>query len=283
MKVTRQGAKRAPRGCRVALATSAAFATVFAAGCGREADEDAISHKNRAQLPYQLAVALPQSEPALPVSTPKAAAVAPRSAAPVALAAASDVPVMPAPMMAPPVTFVLDIPAPPAPAALPVRLEQEEAPPKALAGVSPVFESSHPIAEVAAELSPAIADAEPRVAAVPQDLADRGVYIPQVTQSVRAAYIAQVDAAAPGQRLAVRAGDTVIGKVQFQVTDGVVSVNIGQVLDLFEGHFDSGRFAELRGSQAAQSFVSLDRLQAAGIPLEYNAAYDELTLAPQLG
>ena len=78
--------------------------------------------------------------------------------------------------------------------------------------------------------------------------------------------------------MAVRAGDQVLGQVEFQVADGQVSVRIGQVLDLFEGRMEGAEFASLRASSAAREFVSLDRLQAAGIPLDYNAAYDELTL-----
>jgi hypothetical protein len=78
--------------------------------------------------------------------------------------------------------------------------------------------------------------------------------------------------------MAVRAGDQVLGQVEFQVANGQVSVRIGQVLDLFEGQMNSAEFARLQASGAALEFVSLDRLQDAGIPIDYNAAYDELTL-----
>lgn len=108
-------------------------------------------------------------------------------------------------------------------------------------------------------------------------------YVSQISDNVRAAYITQVDVSGSDQRLAVRSGGRVLGAVQFQVNDGMVSVNIGQVLDLFEGRIDSARFAELRESQAALEFVSLDQLRSAGVPLDYNAAYDELTLDSNRG
>lgn len=128
-----------------------------------------------------------------------------------------------------------------------------------------------PVAPAPAGSEPA---AEPVIGQGPSELA----YIPQISNSARAAYIAQVDAAAPGQRMAVRSGEQILGQVEFQVADGEVSVRVGQVLDLFKGRMDGAEFAHLQASSAALEFVSLDRLQAAGIPLDYNAAYDELTL-----
>lgn len=139
-----------------------------------------------------------------------------------------------------------------------------------------------PVIEQAALLSaPSDANSEAAFAMVgpaPAAPTRSAAYIPQISDTVRAAYIAQVAASGPAPLMAVRSGGALLGDVQFQVADGTVSVNIGQVLDLFEGRIDSARFAQLRGSQAAGEFVSLDRLRGAGIPIEYNAAYDELTL-----
>lgn len=123
---------------------------------------------------------------------------------------------------------------------------------------------------------PSTGSADIASAATAQDTSQ--AYISQISDEVRAAYIAQVDGASSASRLAVRSGDTVLGAVEFQVADGAVSVRIGQILDLFESGMEQARFAELRQSEASQQFVSLERIQAAGIPLEYNAAYDELTL-----
>ena len=123
---------------------------------------------------------------------------------------------------------------------------------------------------------PSTGSADIASAATAQDTSQ--AYISQISDEVRAAYIAQVDGASSASRLAVRSGDTVLGAVEFQVADGAVSVRIGQILDLFESGMEQARFAELRQSEASQQFVSLERIQAAGIPLEYNAAYVELTL-----
>ena len=59
--------------------------------------------------------------------------------------------------------------------------------------------------------------------------------------------------------------------------------NIGQVLDLFAPQIEPALFAQLRQSGAADEFVTLDRIRSAGIPLDYNAAYDELVLGPDRG
>jgi hypothetical protein len=281
--MVRRSDGKAARARRIALCSSAALATLLVAGCERDAEHDTRGDRNRAQLPYQLAVALPVAVPAPPLPKIGVAEGAPRPPAVAALVAPKAVPSMPAPTIAPPLAFVIEIAPPAAAPALPPPVEMAVEAPSALTAVSPTPEAAPAIAKATIELAPAVADAEPVLTVAANPFEDRLVYIPQISQSVRAAYIAQVDAAAPGQRLAVRAGDTVLGTVQFQVADGVVSVNVGQVLDLFEGRFDSARFAELRGSHAAQSFVSLDQLQGAGIPLEYNAAYDELTLAAQRG
>ena len=273
---------KAARARRITLAASAAIATLLVGACERDAEHDARSQRNRAQLPYQLALALPEAVTAPPAPVPASAKVEPRRTIAPAPAAPKAVPAMPAPAIAAPVAFVLDLPPPSAPASLPSLVEVPDDAPAFVVAL-PAPEPAPAIADTAAELAPAIADAEPQFAATVRPVGDHEVYIPQISQAVRAAYIAQVDPGGPEQRLAVRSGDTVLGSVQFQVTDGVVSVNIGQVLDLFEGQFDAARFAELRGSQAAQTFVSLDQLQGAGIPLEYNAAYDELTLAAKRG
>lgn len=114
-------------------------------------------------------------------------------------------------------------------------------------------------------------------------LRDERVYIPQISDSARTAYIAQVTSGAAVQQLAVRVGDEIIGTVRFQIAEGHVSVHIGQVLDLFEGRMDSARFAALRRSPAAREFVPLETVRGAGIPLRYDPAYDELVLAATSG
>lgn len=107
---------------------------------------------------------------------------------------------------------------------------------------------------------------------------DERAYVPQITDAGREAYIAQLSIDTSPTRMAVRMDGKVLGKVAFQVTDGEVSVRVGQVLDLFESGIDTARFAALRGSTAADQFVSLERIQRAGVPLHYDPIYDELVL-----
>lgn len=151
------------------------------------------------------------------------------------------------------------------------------APASATPAALPVLEP-----EVTPEAKLVIPAPAPALTAAGSDRADLA-YIPQISDSVRAAYIAQVDVAPAEQRLAMRSGDQVLGTVAFQVARGKVAVHIGQVLDLFEGQLDEARFASLRGSPAAETFVSLEQLQAAGIAITYNAAYDELVLDTDRG
>ena len=81
-----------------------------------------------------------------------------------------------------------------------------------------------------------------------------------------------------GVLMAVRQGRDVLGQVEFQVSGSGIGVHIGQVLDLFRDRMDSTQFAALRNSQAAQTFVSLETVRDAGVPLEYDPVYDELVL-----
>lgn len=121
---------------------------------------------------------------------------------------------------------------------------------------------------------------EPPPALPAATIADRSesAYVPQISDGARAAYIAQLDVDSDRGRMALRVDGEVLGKVDFQVADGRVSVRIGQVLDLFRRRFDQTEFARLRASQAADQFVSLERVRAAGVPLAYDAVYDELVI-----
>ena len=128
----------------------------------------------------------------------------------------------------------------------------------------------------------AIVAPPPKPTAAPQR--DERAYVPQISDTARTAYIAQLNAeSASGQRLAVRIGGELVGEIAFQVSDGTVSVDIGQLLDVFQSRFEPARFAALRGSSAAGQLVSLERVREAGIPLRYDPVYDELVLASQSG
>lgn len=127
--------------------------------------------------------------------------------------------------------------------------------------------------------------AEPPVAPPAPDppALDRRVDVAQIAPAPRDAYVAQLTREHGATRLAVRQGDRVIGAVGFQVSDGRVAVHIGQVLDLFQDRMEDARFAALRGSEAAQQFVALETIRQAGVPLRYDAVYDELVLGDVQG
>lgn len=105
----------------------------------------------------------------------------------------------------------------------------------------------------------------------------------QITQAPREVYMAQLGQDQSAARLAVRQSGEVVGVVQFQVSDGAIAVHLGQVLDLFRDRMDGTRFAQLRGSDAARQFVALETIRSAGVPLDYDAAYDELVLGESSG
>lgn len=265
--------RRSGRGT-LRLASTAALAGLLVNGCDRK-----VEHQGPELLgPYQLATAIEVAPPApsKAIAPPLAASRPALSPAAMRLVAVS--PPRPAPVPAPAPAMA---PRAVAPAGPPTELVAAIAP-QDIAIAAPPTGVAEPMAEQAPELvipapAPSLTAAGARAAV--SDL----VYIPQITDSARAAYIAQVDLAPSEQRLAVRSRGETLGAVAFQVEDGMVSVHIGQVLDLFEGKMDQARFAALRGSPAAGTFVSLERLQAAGIPITYNPAYDELVLDPERG
>ena len=106
---------------------------------------------------------------------------------------------------------------------------------------------------------------------------DPRVEMEQIAPVSREIHMAQLGGT-DGVLMAVRQGRDVLGQVEFQVSGSGIGVHIGQVLDLFRDRMDSTQFAALRNSQAAQTFVSLETVRDAGVPLEYDPVYDELVL-----
>lgn len=145
-------------------------------------------------------------------------------------------------------------------------------------------QAAEPVIVVRAELPPAspLPAAPAGPAALPAGL-DWRVDMAQVAAVARDVHVAQLAQEQAAARLAVRQGDRVLGEVGFQVSDGRIAVHVGQVLDLFEDRMEDARFAALRGSQAAQQFVALETIRQAGVPLRYDAVYDELVLGDAPG
>ena len=85
-------------------------------------------------------------------------------------------------------------------------------------------------------------------------------------------------ATAPEQ-LSVRLGNIVLGKVAVRSEAGEgVSVQLSGLLDLLEDRFEPETFERMRGAAGADAFVSVTRLADSGIAIDYDAAYDELTI-----
>ncbi|MCV0382366.1 MAG: hypothetical protein K5799_02765 [Erythrobacter sp.] len=104
-------------------------------------------------------------------------------------------------------------------------------------------------------------------------------YIDQIGSRSSSAYMGQIDPTVQQGRLAMRYGDRALATVAFQIVPGAgMSVHSGQLLDLFRDGMDAPTFARLRNSAASDSFVSLDRLAAEGIPVRYDPVYDEIVV-----
>ena len=96
-----------------------------------------------------------------------------------------------------------------------------------------------------------------------------------LTDGERSKYLAL----APEQ-LTLRIGESAAGRVAVAMGDGsAMSVQLGGLLDALSDRLAPADFERLRSSSAADSFVTLDQLRAAGIALRYDAVYDELRLA----
>ena len=118
------------------------------------------------------------------------------------------------------------------------------------------------------------ADGEPTLAAKIGDMQVTPLPPVRLRDSDRALLLAE----APTQ-MTVRVGNSALGKVDFHMTDTrTIDVRLSGLLDLLADHYDAAEFARLRGSAAADSFVSFDQLRALGLNLRYDPVYDELRI-----
>jgi hypothetical protein len=76
--------------------------------------------------------------------------------------------------------------------------------------------------------------------------------------------------------LDARVNGVLVGSVDFQQLDGTIAVGLRSVTDLLRDRFSASELSAIDGSAAADSFVPLSQMQAAGIPIRYNPAYDEI-------
>lgn len=79
--------------------------------------------------------------------------------------------------------------------------------------------------------------------------------------------------------VAVRFDDRAIGMVAIRVSQiNTVDVQLSGLLEVMADRFAPEEFARLRDSAAADTYVPLDELRAAGLGLRYDPVYDELVV-----
>jgi len=95
---------------------------------------------------------------------------------------------------------------------------------------------------------------------------------PPEVSATAAAEIALV----PKTKLDARVNGVLTGSVDFQQLNGTIAIRLRSVADMMREQFSKTEFAAISRGSAIDSFVTLAQLQAAGIPVNYNPAYDEI-------
>lgn len=103
----------------------------------------------------------------------------------------------------------------------------------------------------------------------------RAVPIPVPDPALSAAAAAQTEIVQKS-RLDARVNGVLTGAVDFRQLDGTIAIRLGSVLDMLRDRFSASEFEQLRLGGSANAYVTLAQLQAAGIPISYNPAYDEV-------
>lgn len=80
----------------------------------------------------------------------------------------------------------------------------------------------------------------------------------------------------PKSKLDARVNGVLTGSVEFRQLDGTIAIRLRSIANMMRERFDQTEFAEIIAGQSIDTFVSLAELQAAGIPVSYNPAYDEV-------
>lgn len=98
--------------------------------------------------------------------------------------------------------------------------------------------------------------------------------VPQLNEDELELWAAEMPAELP-----VRLTDRHLGSVPFRIgSDNAIEVQLGGLLGLVSQDMPAAELARLENSTAALEYVSLGELSEMGLPLTYNAAYDELRL-----
>lgn len=116
---------------------------------------------------------------------------------------------------------------------------------------------------------------QPNSAQPAADVARRAIPAGAPPPQVSATAAAEL-ALIPKSKLDARVNGVLTGSVEFQQLDGTIAIRLRSVAHMMREQFSETEFSEIVGGQAIDSFVPLAQLQAAGIPVSYNPAYDEV-------
>ena len=88
---------------------------------------------------------------------------------------------------------------------------------------------------------------------------------------------AELEAAlVPKDTLPARVNGVLTGAVDFQQGDGTIAIRLRSVVAILRDRFAASELDYVMAGQAIDAFVTLDQLQAIGVPIRYNPAYDEV-------
>jgi hypothetical protein len=99
--------------------------------------------------------------------------------------------------------------------------------------------------------------------------------IPQPDPGLGAAAAEQASLV-PKSELDARINGVLTGTVDFRQLDGTIAVRLRSVVGLLRDRFSSTEFSALLEGDAIDTFVPIAQLQAVGVPISYNPAYDEV-------
>ena len=80
----------------------------------------------------------------------------------------------------------------------------------------------------------------------------------------------------PKTKMDARVNGVLTGSVDFQQGQGTIAIRLRSVADVMREQFSKAEYDAILGGRSIDSFVPLAELQAAGIPINYNPAYDEV-------
>ena len=80
----------------------------------------------------------------------------------------------------------------------------------------------------------------------------------------------------PKTKLDARVNGVLTGSVDFRQLDGTIAIRLRSIANMMRERFSKTELSHIMKGQAIDSFVPLAQLQAAGIPVSYNPAYDEV-------